>query len=163
MVYKRCFNLTFSQGTIGHRRKLNLRWLSPGGNMVQCESRPMRGWLRWEVVYQRDRPHPHSSASRVLQLVRMEWRESLFVSRFWHTNNSSYFDQNIGARWAPAPARPATVKSKVEHGAMRIKASARLVAVGSGATNEDVTMNIFFLPVNRVRGVVILRVEAHGD
>lgn len=42
-----------------------------------------------------------------------------------------------GAHWAPPPARPATVKCKVGHGAMRIKANARLAAVGSGATSKS--------------------------
>ena len=42
-----------------------------------------------------------------------------------------------GAHWVPPPAPPATVKCKVGHGAMRIKANARLAAVGSGATSKS--------------------------
>ena len=46
------------------------------------------------------------------------------------------YDLLTGAQKVPAPARSATVRSKVGHGAMSIKANVRLAAVGSGATND---------------------------
>ena len=39
-------------GPTGHRRQLDLRRSSARWDMVQCESKPMPDWLRWEVVLQ---------------------------------------------------------------------------------------------------------------